>query len=165
MSWPLGACRDGRRVAEDNVRHDGRRRAFAGPARDAWEQARHDLSRGDQLRVRRATMRRRPVDDAALASAQLAYSRYIEYTAERSPLRRWPLQTAMIVIYAGNSVLQIVMAVTETRLRAVHLVLGVGFAMLTVTYGPLMSRSLGRQPARMRQLRAQVRERYSGDWA
>jgi hypothetical protein len=141
----------------------GRRRVFAGAARDAWEQARRDLSRGDEFQVRRATIRRRPVDHAALAPAQLAYSRYVQYTAERSPLLRWPLRTAMVVIYGGNSVLQIVMAVTETRSRALHVVLGVAFAVLTVMYGPLMSRSLSRQPARMRQLRAQVAERYPAD--
>ena len=141
----------------------GRRKVFAGAARDAWERARRDLSHDDEFRVRRATMRRRPVDDAALAPAQLAYSRYVQYTAERSPLLRWPLRAAMIVIYGGNSVLQIVMAVTETRSRPFHLALGVAFAVLTVMYGPLMSRSLSRQPARMRQLRAQVTERYSAD--
>ena len=141
----------------------GRRKVFAGDARCAWERARRDLSRGDEFQVRRATMRRRPVDRATLAPAQLAYSRYVQYTAERSPLLRWPLRTAMIVIYAGNAVLQIVMAVTETQSRAFHLALGVAFAVLTVMYGPLMSRSLSRQPARMRQLRAQVTERYPAD--
>lgn len=139
-----------------------RGKVFSGAARDAWERARRDLTSGDRLQVRRATMRRRPVDDAALAPAQLVYSRYAEYAAERSPLRRWPGLTVMTVIYGGNAALQVVSAVTETRQRALHLVLGVAFAALTVTCVPLIPLSLRRQPARMRQLRAQVRERYPG---
>ena len=142
-----------------------RRKLFAGPARDDWERARRDLSYGDQMQVRRATMRRRPVDRAALAPAQLAYSRYAEYVAEHSPLRRGEIRVALTVIYGGNAVLQIVMAVTETQSRAFHLVLGAAFAMLTVMYGPLISRSLARQPPRMRRLRAHVRERYPDVWA
>jgi hypothetical protein len=142
-----------------------RRKLFAGSARDDWERARRDLSYADQLQVRRATMRRRPVDHAALAPAQLAYSRYVQHVAERSPLRRRPVLAALCVIYGGNAVLQLVLAVTETDLRAVHLVCGAGFAALTVTYGPLISRSLVEQPRRMRRLRALVRERYPEDWA
>lgn len=105
-------------------------------------------------------MRCRPVDRAALAPGQLAFIRYAQYIAERSPLCRWPVLTAVGLIYGGNAVLLFVMAATETQLRSFRLGMGVAFAVLAVTYGPLISRSLRRQPARLRQLRAQVMQRY-----
>jgi hypothetical protein len=99
-----------------------RRRMFAGPAWDRWQDARAGLSRRDEFRVRRATMRHRPVSAPGLVAPQLAYLGYARDTATRSPLRtkRW-LRAAFPVMYALLGVSQLLIAVQprpDLRLRA-----------------------------------------------
>jgi hypothetical protein len=132
----------------------------ARPGRDDWERARRRLGTGDQLRVRRATMRCRPVERPDLASAQLIFSRYAESEAERSPLRGRPLRIAFCVLYAALAAMQIVNGLAQTQQRPLFLGCGALFAVMAVLYGPLVRRSLDRRPAEMRRLRRRVAERY-----
>jgi len=143
-----------------------RRKLFAGPAREAWDQARHGLTRGEQLRVQRATKRRHPVSRAALAPAQLAFSRFVEDVAERSPMRRRAGKVAMTVVYLSMAAEELAFGAAEGPPRGVfYLVFGSLFAVLAVVSAPLISRSLAQQPARMRRLRIEVRRRYPDNLA
>lgn len=142
-----------------------RRKVFAGPARDAWELTRHDLTTGDMLRVRRATMRHRPVGRPSLAGAQLVYTRYAQYVAEHSPLRRRSLLVAMCVLYGALGVQRLASGLAEGQGRVFNVAFGALFTAMAVAYGPLISRSMAREPLRMRQLRREVRQRYPDDWA
>ena len=140
-----------------------RRRLFAGPARDAWELARRDLSLGDRQRVRWATGRRHPVGRPALAFPQLVYSRYVQYQAERSPLRRRPLRLSLAALYVALAGLQFAVGATDQQSRVRDFVYGVLFIALSVLFGTMMPRLLDRTGRKMKRLRRQVRDRYP-DW-
>jgi hypothetical protein len=141
-----------------------RRKIFAGPARDAWEFKRLDLNRADQRHVQWATMRHRPVRLPRLASAQLVYSRYVQYTAEHSPFHRWWFLVMFSGIWVAVGTVQIADAFTETQGRVFHLILGGLFAVLALAYPFLITRSLTRGPLQMKRLRRDVRDRYPNDW-
>jgi hypothetical protein len=141
----------------------GRRRVFAGPARDAWQLARHDLSGRDQRHVQWATGRHRPVEHPSLALPQLVYSRYVQYQAEHSPLRRKSFRLAFAAVYVALAAQNFVNGAVNPHSRVFDFVLGTVFAALAVLWGLVMSRSLSRGPQRMKRLRQQVRERYP-DW-
>lgn len=133
---------------------------FGGPALDAWLRVRRQLSRGDRLAVQRATMKGQPVNRAALAPAQLTYSRLVQYMAEHSPLRRRPIRRTLGIIYGVLGVGWLAVGIIDPHGRAINLIDGVlalGLAVLWVTFLP---RSMAGKPARMIQLRRQVMERY-----
>lgn len=140
-----------------------RRRLFAGPARDAWALARRDLSLGDRQRVRWATGRRRAVGRPALALSQLVYSRYVQYQAERSPLRRRPLRLGFAALYVALAALQFAVGAADQQSRVRDFGLGALFVILSVLFGTIMPRLLDRTGQKMKRLRRQVRERYP-DW-
>jgi hypothetical protein len=140
-----------------------RRRLFAGPARDAWELARRDLSLADRQRVRWATGRRRPVGRSALALPQLVYSRYVTYQAERSPLRRRPLRLGLSAAYVAIAALQFAVGAADPQSRVRDFVYGALFAVFAVLFGTMMPRLLDRSERKMKRLRRQVRDRYP-DW-
>ena len=140
-----------------------RRRLFAGPARDAWELARRDLSLGDRQRVRWATGRRRPVGRPALALPQLVYSRYVTDQAERSPLRRRPVRFGMAALYVGLAALQFAVGAVDQQSRVRDFVWGVLFVACAILFGTMMPRLLNRSEQKMKRLRRQVRERHP-DW-
>ena len=132
-----------------------RRRMFAGPAWDRWQDARAGLSRRDEFRVRRATMRHRPVSAPELVAPQLAYLGYARDTATRSPLRtkRW-LRAAFPVMYALLSVSQLLIAVQHRPGpgQIFDFALAGAFAALAVMWAVVMPRSLARQPGRLDRL-------------
>jgi hypothetical protein len=139
-----------------------RRRMFTGAARDQWVEARRGLSRRERRHVRWASMRRRPVSAAALAPAQLAYISYARYATERTPLatsRRF--RAAFPVLYGLLAVGTAVEGIHDSQARIFHFALAAGYAVLAVLWGPVMSRSLTRQPARLERLRTQINDRYS----
>ncbi len=140
-----------------------RRRMFAGPARDAWDQARRDLSRGDQRQVQWATGRRRPVNRPALALPQLVYSRYAQYQAERSPVRRMPFRVGFAVLYVALAGENFVNGAVDPHWRIFHFMVGALFAFCAVMWALVVPRSASQGPARMKRLRQEIRERYP-DW-
>jgi hypothetical protein len=142
-----------------------RRRMFAGPARDAWELTRADLSPGDQWQVRRATSRRRPVNRGALAPAQLVYTRYAQFTAERSPMRRPRVRAAFAVLYLALAAQQLVDGVTEQGAHWLAFACGGIFLALALLWGLLLEPMLARVPQKMKRLRREIRQRWPDDWA
>ena len=142
-----------------------RRRIFAGPARDAWELTRAGLSPADQWHVRRATSRRRPVNRGALAPAQLVYTRYAEFAAERSPLRRRWTRMAFAVLYLALAAEQFVNAATQHGSHWLAWACGGIFLALALMWGLLMGPMLARTPQKMKRLRREIRQRWPEDWA
>jgi len=138
-----------------------RRRLFAGPARDQWDEDRRELSSRERRHVQWATMRRRPVSAAALAPAQLAYISFALDTVKRSPwtTTRW-FRVLFPVLYVALAVLNAAGAIQSSQGRIVHFVLAAGFVILAVMFGFGMSRSIARQPVRLERLRAQINDRY-----
>src|SRR5450755_166221 len=138
-----------------------RRRIFAGAARDQWDEGRRALSSREQRHVQWATMRRRPVSAAGLAPAQRAYISYALDTAERSPwtTNRW-LRAAFPILYGLLAINATIEGMQHSQARIFHFALAAGFAAVAVMWGPGMSRSLTRQPARMERLRSQINDRY-----
>jgi hypothetical protein len=138
-----------------------RRRIFAGPALDQWRAGCRELSRGEQLRVQWATLRRRPVSAARLASAQLAYVCYARYTVERSPLtrNRW-FRAAFPVFYGLFAIIYAVEGMQQSQARIFHFGLAAAFAALAVTWAIAVPRSFNRMPARLERLQAQISNRY-----
>jgi hypothetical protein len=137
-----------------------RRRVFSGLAMDEWERARQRLSWADQWHVGWATMRRRPVDRVELALAQLARARFAQEAAERWLTRRRRLWIVPMIIYAVEGAWWIIMGVLESNARIFHLVLGALFAALALLWLFAVPRSVARQPARMRELRAEIVRRH-----
>ena len=142
-----------------------RRRIFAGPAREAWELTRADLSSADQWHVRRATSRRRPVNRGALAPAQLVYTRYAEFSAERSPLRRPWVRVAFAVLYLALAAQQFVDVSTQHGAHWLGWACGGIFLALAFMWGLLMEPMLARAPQKMKRLRREIRHRWPEDWA
>ena len=144
-----------------------RKRIFRGPARDAWELTRVDLSQADQRHVRRATSKRRPVNRGYLAPAQLVYSRYAQFTVERSPLRQPRIRIGLTVLYLVWAVVEFVSGATTTHAAARLLKFGVGgYAVaMAVLFGLWLTWWMDRQPARLKQLRRAIRRRWPEDWA
>ena len=138
-----------------------RRRIFAGAARDQWLETRRGLSLRERRHVQWASMRRRPVSAAALAPAQLAYISYARYVAERTPLAtsRW-LRAGFPVLYGLLAAGTAAEGIHDSQARIGHLALAAGYAILAVLWGPVMSRALARQPARIERLRTQINDRY-----
>ena len=107
-------------------------------------------------------MRRRPVSAAALAPA----------TAGVHLLRPLHSRAHSIGQPAGGSgprsrfctacfaVGTAVEGIHDSQARIFHFALAAGYAILAVLWGPVMSRSLTRQPARLERLRAQINDRY-----
>lgn len=91
------------------------------------------------------------------------YSRYVEYQAERSPLRRRPLRIGLAVAYLALAALDFADGAVPPQPRVRDFVFGTLFTALSVLFGPVMSRLLDRVGQRMKRLRRQVRERYP-DW-
>jgi hypothetical protein len=142
-----------------------RRRMFAGPARNAWELTRADLSPADQWQVRRATSRRRPVNRGSLAPAQLVYTRYAQFAAERSPLRRPWVRVAFAVLYLALAAQQLVDGVTQHGAHWFEFGCGGIFLVLALLWGLLMEPMLARVPLKMKRLRREIRQRWPDDWA
>jgi hypothetical protein len=142
-----------------------RRRVFAGPARDAWELTRASLSQADQWQVRRATSRRRPVNRGALAPAQLVYTRYAQFSADRSPLRRPLVRVAFAVVYLALAAQQLVDGVTQHGAHWLQFAIGGIFLALALMWGLLMEPLLARVPQKMKRLRREIRQRWPDDWA
>ena len=138
-----------------------RRRIFAGAPRDQWDEARRELSGREQRHVQWATMRRRPVSAAGLAPAQRAYISYARDTAERSPwtTSRW-FRAAFPILYGLFAVSMAIEGILQSQMRILHFALAAVWAALAILWGPVMSRSLARQPARMERLRTQINDRY-----
>jgi hypothetical protein len=141
-----------------------RRRIFAGPARDAWNLTRHDLSTADQRRVLWATSFRRPVSRGRLAPAQLVYSRYAQYTAERSPLNRKSFRIGLAVLYLALAAYQVGNGVTS-RGRVLDFVIAADWAVLAVMFGLVVPWASRRMPVKLKRLRRKIRARYPDDWA
>jgi hypothetical protein len=138
-----------------------RRRIFAGAPRDQWDEARRGLSGREQRHVQWATMRRRPVSSAGLAPAQCVYISYARDTAERSPwtTRRW-FRAAFPVLSGLLAVSMAIEGILQSQARIFHFALAAVWAALAILWGPVTSRSLARQPARMERLRTQINDRY-----
>jgi hypothetical protein len=141
-----------------------RRRIFASPARDEWNLTRHDLSTADQWRVQWATSFRRPVSRGRLAPAQLVYSRYAQYAAERSPLNRKSLRIGLAVLYLVLAALQVGNGVTSHG-RALDFVSAAGWAVIAVMFGLVAPGAARRMPVKLKRLRREIRARYPDDWA
>lgn len=137
-----------------------RRRIFSGPAMDEWERARQRLSWTDQWRVGWATMRRRPVDRVELALAQLARARFAQHAAERSLTRHRSVWIASAIMFAVLGTGWIIAGGLGSGMRVFHLALGVLYLALALAYVFAVPRSLARQPARMRELRAEIVRRH-----
>lgn len=138
-----------------------RRRVFAGLAMDEWQRARQRLNWADRWRVGWATMRRRPVDRAELALAQLARARFAQDAAGRSLTKfrfRW-LWRALAIGYAVLGAGWIIEGAVGSRTRIFHITLGVLSAALSLGWA-VLPRSVARQPARMRELRAEIVRRH-----
>jgi len=138
----------------------GRRKFFAGPARDAWAGRRRELSRGDRLQVQRATMTRRPVGRPALVPAQLAQIGYALHVSERSPMNHWLLRAALGTCWGALGAAWIVSGIVSSQARVPHLVAGTAMALTAVSWTVLVPRSMARQPAQLSQLRKEIGERY-----
>lgn len=142
-----------------------RRRLFAGPQRQAWDLARADLGRADQWHVQRATSRRRPVSRGYLAPAQLVYTRYVDCTAERSPLRRRRVRLATTGFFATIGAANIIPAALFTPVRIVNVLTGSYILLMAGLYGLWLPRWLRQTPQRMLNLRRQIRAAHPDDWA
>lgn len=142
-----------------------RRRVFAGPQRQAWDLARADLSRADQWHVQRATSRRRPVSRGHLAPAQLVYTRYVAYTAERSPLCRRRIRLAATGFFAAIGAANIVPAALSTPVHVVNVLVGSYLLLMAGLYWLWLPRWLRKTPQRMLNLRRQIRAAHPDDWA
>jgi VanZ family protein len=144
-----------------------RGRVFQGPARDAWELTRRDLSAADQWHVRRATSRRRPVNRGDLAPAQLVYTRYAQFTADRSPFHRRWFRMGMVFLYLALAAQQFVTGATATHLvaRIIDFVAGGWWVVLAALFGLWVNGWLARQPTRLKRLRQVIRQRWPNDWA
>ncbi len=138
-----------------------RRRIFAGAPRDQWDEVRRGLSGREQRHVQWATMRRRPVSAAGLAPAQRVYISYARGTAERTPwtASRW-FRAAFPILYGLLAVSMAIEGILQSQVRIFHFTLAAVCAALAILWGPVMSRSLARQPARMERLRTQINDRY-----
>ncbi len=136
-----------------------RRRMFAGPTWDRWQDARAGLTSRDQIRVRRATMRHRPVSAPELVAAQLAYLGYARDTAGRSPLRtkRW-LRAAFPVLYALLAVSQLTIAIQHGPGpgRTFEFVLAGVFGALAVMWAVVVPHSLARESGRLNRLHDRI---------
>ena len=139
-----------------------RRRLFAGPVLDRWEEARSQLGAADRLRVWWATTRRRPVRRPALAPAQLALSALSKLIAERSPLlHQWWLRIGLPALYGLSAAIGILNAVTVGGQQGIVLGMAAGVMAVTALLWVIaVPRSLRRQPARMDELQARIRQRY-----
>jgi hypothetical protein len=137
-----------------------RRSTFAGPARDAWELTRHDLSRGDQWRVQWAAARRRPVTRSTLALPQLVYSRFVQFQSERSPLHRRSFRIGFTLLYVVLAAQDFVNGVRDSHSGVFDFVLGAMFAFCAVMWGLVLPQTLNQGPLRMKRLRQQIRERH-----
>lgn len=126
---------------------------------DRWQEARTGLSRRDQLRVRKATMRHRPVSAPELVAAQLAYFGYAHDVATRSPLRtkRW-LRAAFPAMYALLSAGQLITAVQHRPgpARVFDFGLAGAFAVLAAMWALVMPRSLARQSGHLDRLHDRI---------
>jgi hypothetical protein len=142
-----------------------RRRLFAGPQRQAWDLARADLSRADQWRVQRATSRRRPASRGYLAPAQLVYTRYVDYTAERTPFRRRRVRLAATGFFGALGTAGIVLAALSTPVNIANVVAGSYFLLMAGLYGLWLPRWLRQTPQRMLNLRRRIRAAHPDDWA
>jgi hypothetical protein len=92
----------------------------------------------------------------------LAYISYARYATERTPLatsRRF--RAAFPVLYGLLAAGTAVEGIHDSQARIFHFALAAGYAVLAVLWGPVMSRSLTRQPARLERLRTQINDRYS----
>lgn len=136
-----------------------RRRMFAGPAWDRWQDARAGLSSRDQRRVRLATMRHRPVSTPELVAGQLAYLGYARDAATRSPLltKRW-LRAAFPVLYVLLGVSELITAMQHGPgpARIFDFVLAGAFALLAVMWAAAVPRSLARQSGRLDRLHDRI---------
>lgn len=136
------------------------RRVFSGLAMDEWQRARQRLRWADQWRVGWATMRRRPVDRVELALAQLARARLAQDAAGRSLTRfRW-LWRALAILYTVQGAGWIIAGAVGSRMRVFHLAEGLLFAAVALVWVFAIPRSVARQPARMRELRAEIVRRH-----
>jgi hypothetical protein len=92
----------------------------------------------------------------------LAYISYARYTAERTPLAtsRW-FRAAFPVLYGLLAVGTAVERIHDSQAGIFHFALAASYTVLAVLWGPVMSRSLTRQPARLERLRIQINDRYS----
>jgi hypothetical protein len=138
-----------------------RKRLFAGPAKDEWLEARRDLDRKDRRRVQWATKRRRPVDRARLAAAQLAYISYAQDTIKRSPLTRpgW-LRIAFPAFFVVMGALDIALAVAQSHLQVFQLVMGAWLMVFWSWWALAAPRSMDRHAGRLDTVRDQVCRRY-----
>ena len=136
-----------------------RRRMFAGPAWDRWQDARAGLSSRDQRRVRLATMRHRPISTPELVAAQLAYLGYARDTATRSPMltKRW-LRAVFPVLYALLGISELITAMQHRPgpARIFDFVLAGAFAVLAVMWAVVVPRSLARQSGRLDRLHDRI---------
>jgi hypothetical protein len=142
-----------------------RRRLFAGPQRQAWDLARADLGRADQWHVQRATSRRRPVSRGYLAPAQLVYTRYVDYTAQQSPLRRRRIRLAATGFFTAIGAANIIPAALSTPVHVVNVLSGSYILLMAGLYGLWLPRWLRQTPQRMLNLRRQIRAAHPDDWA
>jgi hypothetical protein len=141
-----------------------RGRFFAGPRLDKWQEARRRLSRADQWRVIWQTRRNYPASRVALADAQLAYARYLQDAAERSPWLRWrwlrvglPAYFGVLAVFAaGGTITQ----GQSSQERLTDTVLAAGFAMSALT-GALVPRSMRRLIKRMARLLQEIEDRHA----
>jgi hypothetical protein len=142
-----------------------RRRLFAGPQRQAWDLARADLGRADRWHVQRATSRRRPVSRGYLAPAQLVYTRYVDYTAERNPLRRRGVRLAATGFFAAIGAADIIVAALSAPVHIVNILVGSYILLMAGLYGLWLPSWLRQTPQRMLNLRRHIRAAHPDEWA
>jgi hypothetical protein len=100
-----------------------------------------------------------------LAPAQLVYTRYVDYTAERSPLRRRRIRLAATGFFAAMGAANIIPAALSTPVHIVNVLAGSYILLMAGLYGLWLPRWLRQSPQRMLNLRRQIRAAHPADWA
>ncbi len=114
--------------------------------------------------MRWATAFRRPVSRGRLAPAQLVYSRYAQYTAERSPLNRKSFRIGLAVLYLALAAYQVGTGITSHG-RVLHFVIAADWAVLAAMFGLVVPWAARKMPVKLKRLRREIRARYPDDWA